>query len=56
MIARDKGGNIVEGDEYTQAQIIFAKIRSLVEAAGGVMADVVEVTIFVIDIRQRQKV
>ena len=44
------------GDEYEQAKVIFAKIRNLVEAAGGVMADVVKVTIFVTDIREREKV
>jgi 2-iminobutanoate/2-iminopropanoate deaminase len=44
------------GDEYTQAKAIFTKIRHLVEAAGGTMADVVKVTIFVTDISQREKV
>lgn len=43
-------------DEYTQAKAIFAKIRHLVEAAGGSMADIVKVTIFVTDISQREKV
>jgi 2-iminobutanoate/2-iminopropanoate deaminase len=56
MIARGKDGKVVEGDEFEQAKIIFAKIRNLVEAAGGAMADVVKVTIFVTDITQRQKV
>ncbi len=56
MIARGKDGKILEGDEYEQAKMIFAKIRSLVEAAGGTMADVVKVTIFVTDIKQREKV
>ena len=56
MIARGKDGKIVEGDEYEQAKTIFAKIRGLVEAAGGTMADVVKVTIFVTDIKQREKV
>lgn len=56
MIARGKDGKIVEGDEYEQAKAIFAKIRHLVEAAGGAMADVVKVTIFVTDIKQREKV
>jgi 2-iminobutanoate/2-iminopropanoate deaminase len=56
MIARGKDGKILEGDEYEQARMIFAKIKSLVEAAGGAMADVVKVTIFVTDIRQREKV
>jgi enamine deaminase RidA (YjgF/YER057c/UK114 family) len=48
------GGDL--SDEYTQAKAIFAKIRHLVEAAGGSMADIVKVTIFVTDISQREKV
>jgi enamine deaminase RidA (YjgF/YER057c/UK114 family) len=44
------------GDEYSQATAIFTKIRHLVEAAGGTMADIVKVTIFVTDISQREKV
>src|SRR5215813_8556226 len=36
--------------------MIFSKIRSMVEAAGGLMADVVKLTIFVTDIKQRQGV
>lgn len=46
----------MEGDEYAQAKTIFTKIRHLLEAAGGSMADVVKVTIFVTDITQREKV
>jgi len=45
-----------EGDEYAQAKTIFTKIRHLVEGAGGSMADIVKVTIFVTDISQREKV
>jgi 2-iminobutanoate/2-iminopropanoate deaminase len=45
-----------EGDEYAQAKVIFTKIGNLVEAAGGSMADIVKVTIFVTDITQREKV
>jgi enamine deaminase RidA (YjgF/YER057c/UK114 family) len=56
MVARDKDGTVVAGDEYEQAKLIFAKIRNLVEAAGGTMADVVKITIFVTDITQREKV
>lgn len=43
-------------DEYEQAKAIFAKIRHLVEAAGGAMADIVKVTIFVTDIKNREQV
>ena len=45
-----------EGDEYAQAKAIFGKIRHMVEAAGGSMADIVKVTIFVTDMTQREKV
>ncbi len=48
------GGDLT--DEYTQAKNIFGKIKHLVEAAGGTMADIVTVTIFVTDITQREKV
>jgi 2-iminobutanoate/2-iminopropanoate deaminase len=43
-------------DEYSQAKAIFTKIGHLLEAAGGSLADVVKVTIFVTDISQREKV
>ena len=49
-----RGG--AELDEYVQAKAIFTKIRHLLEAAGGSMADIVKVTIFVTDITQREKV
>src|SRR5205085_6422321 len=48
------GGDL--SDEYTQGKAIFTKIRHLIEAAGGTMADIVTVTIFVTDISQREKV
>ena len=48
------GGDL--SDEYTQAKAVFAKIKNLLEAAGGTMADVVTVTIYVTDISQREKV
>ena len=45
-----------DSDEYSQAKAIFGKIRDLVEAAGGNMADIVKVTIFVTDIKNREQV
>ena len=48
------GGDL--SDEYTQSKSILAKIKHLIEAAGGTMADIVTVTIFVTDISQREKV
>ena len=55
LIARGKDGKILAGDEYEQAREIFAKIRHLLEAAGGSMADVVKVVIFVTDISPARK-
>jgi 2-iminobutanoate/2-iminopropanoate deaminase len=55
MTARGRDGK-TEGDEYAQAQAILAKIKALIEAAGGSMADVVKVVIYVTDIRNREKV
>ena len=43
-------------DEYEQAKLIFNKIKGMVEAAGGAMADVVKVTIYVTDIKNNTKV
>jgi enamine deaminase RidA (YjgF/YER057c/UK114 family) len=43
-------------DEYAQAKVIFGKIKSLVEAAGGAMSDVVKITIFLTRIANNTKV
>ena len=43
-------------DEYAQAKVIFGKIRSLVEAAGGAMSDVVKITVFLTRIANNTKV
>jgi enamine deaminase RidA (YjgF/YER057c/UK114 family) len=56
MVDRGDDGKASSGDEYQQAKAIFTKIKHLLEAAGGSMADVVKVTIFVTDIRNREKV
>jgi enamine deaminase RidA (YjgF/YER057c/UK114 family) len=56
MTARGPDQTSVPADEYAQSKAIFTKIRHLVEAAGGSMADIVKVTIFVTDISQREQV
>jgi enamine deaminase RidA (YjgF/YER057c/UK114 family) len=56
MVARKADGTIDGADEYTQAKAIFAKIRALLEAAGGSMADVVKIIIYVTDIKQNTEV
>jgi enamine deaminase RidA (YjgF/YER057c/UK114 family) len=56
MTART-GATVVGGDSmYEQAKAIFAKIKHLMEAAGGTMDDVVKVLIFVTDIKRREEV
>lgn len=47
----------IEGEnEYEQSKIIFEKIKLLIEAAGGVMDDVVMMTIYVTAIQNKKKV
>jgi len=57
MTAHDGAGK-VEGDASMvgQARTTFRKIQALVEAAGGSMDGVVEMTIYVTDIAQRKDV
>ncbi len=43
-------------DDYAQAKVIFGKMKALLEAAGGDMADVVKIVIYVTDIRRREDV
>jgi enamine deaminase RidA (YjgF/YER057c/UK114 family) len=57
MTAGDgKGGLRGDGSVYSQAKETFAKIKSLMEAAGGTMNDVIRVDIYVTDIKQREEV
>ena len=57
LTSRGDDGRTIEGDgEYEQACIIFRKIRSLVEAAGGTMDNVAKLTIFVTDISRNTEV
>jgi len=43
-------------DEYDQAKAVFAKIRALIEAAGGTMGDVVKIGMFVTNIGNGDKI
>ena len=55
MTART-GSVVVGGDSmYEQSKAIFAKIKHLMEAAGGRMDDIVKVLIFVTDIKRREE-
>ena len=57
LTARAPDGSAQGGrDDYGQAKAIFAKIKALVEAAGGSMADVVKINVYVTDIRRREQI
>ena len=43
-------------DEYEQSKVVFGKIKGMVEAAGGTMADVVKITVYVTRIQNNVKV
>lgn len=50
----DAQGNLVgAGDLRAQVRQVYANIQALLEAAGGTMANVVELTTYVLDISQR---
>jgi enamine deaminase RidA (YjgF/YER057c/UK114 family) len=50
------GKTLVGTNEYEQARHIFARIQRICEAAGGSMADVVKMTIFLVDITKNTEV
>jgi 2-iminobutanoate/2-iminopropanoate deaminase len=54
--ARRPDGGVDGKGEYEQSRRIFASIQAMVEAAGGSMADLVKMTIFVVDIKQNTEV
>src|ERR1700761_3180396 len=57
LTAHDLNGGVEgDGSMYSQAKVTFQKIRNLVEAAGGKMNDIIELSIFVTDIKQREEV
>lgn len=57
MTARSAEFDVVsDGVEYEQARTIFTKIKNLMTEAGGSMADIVKVNIFVTDITKRKEV
>lgn len=50
------GKTLVGTNEYEQARHIFDRIKRICEAAGGSMADVVKMTIYVVDITKNTEV
>ena len=56
LTARDKNLAATGAGEYEQARLIFSRMAALVAAAGGSLADVVKLTIFVTNIANREQV
>lgn len=55
--ARANDGVTILGDNaYEQAKVIFGKMKSLCEAAGGTIDDIVTMTIYVTDIRENKEI
>jgi 2-iminobutanoate/2-iminopropanoate deaminase len=56
-VALDGHGHVVgEGDVVAQARQVFANIGLVLEAAGASFADVVKVTLFLVDIDDRARI
>ena len=52
-----EGGTAMVGtDEYEQARHIFSRIERIVKAAGGTMADLVKMTIYMVNIQKNTEV
>lgn len=54
QVAQDGAGNVVgEGDIADQVNQVFLNLRTVVNAAGGTMDDIVKITVFVTDLSYR---
>jgi 2-iminobutanoate/2-iminopropanoate deaminase len=53
VVPVDASGALVKGDVVAQAEQVFALIGRVLEAAGGKPADVVKVTVYLLDIDDR---
>lgn len=56
LVAFENDQVVGRNDPYRQSIFIFAAMKSLVESAGGQMADVVNLNIFVTDMKHRPAV
>lgn len=50
QVSMDTAGNVVgEGDITLQTETVLENIKTVVEAAGGTLSDIVKVTVFILD-------
>jgi 2-iminobutanoate/2-iminopropanoate deaminase len=52
----DGDGRLVDGDVVAQARRVFANVGAILEAGGATFADVVKVTVYLIDIDDRARI
>jgi len=50
------GRTLVGGNEHEQTRHIFSRIQRICEAAGGSLADIVKMTIYMVNIKNNTKV
>ena len=57
MVALDEAGNVVaEGDVVGQAEHIFALIGRILQQAGGSFANILRVTVYLLDVADRTRI
>jgi 2-iminobutanoate/2-iminopropanoate deaminase len=55
-VAVDADGRLVQGDVVAQTRRVFANIGAILEAAGAGFADVVKVTVYLLDVDDRPRI
>ena len=57
MLATDSAGNLIGGDDpVAQTEQVFSNLEAVLDAAGASLADVVKVTVYLIDMSERAAV
>ena len=53
----DAKGNVVGGDDVAaQARQVFVNMKAVLEAAGATFADILKVTVYLLDVNDRRKI
>lgn len=56
VAALDAAGGLTSNDVVVQAQLVFANLEKVLKAAGADFGDVLKVTVFLTDVRDRAKI
>ena len=55
QVAWDADGNVVADDFQGQTKKVFANLKTAVESAGGTMADLVKMTIYIVNYQEKHR-